>query len=387
MKKFLSLISITALLVAFIFIMTPSSAFCDHHLSYGGTGIGVGGIGIGGQGGNATGGSVGNVSVGGGGQQIDTTVNSFSPTAIATVEQGAVVNNVSPSATIEKGAVKNVNKNLNFGINAQKQGQTIIDSGNATIEKGAVVAKGGSVKNSGNVTNSGNSESNSKSKSKVVNSGNSASKSKSDLTLTQIYEDKRDHITGPAILKSDAKLSNGRVDRIKLFGLELLNEITQLTQAQADKLASQASDIKVEKALIFENAFELDKVKFGKAGEFMGYLYVLPDGTDCNAAAMIGKVSRAAMKAGATHIELVRVSSADHATGSAWNVGIGGGASIMSNSETVAIAPNGGLGYGKAKASNEARPSLAFGAYFDKTLLTTSYRIVKKDLGYSAEDK
>jgi len=285
------------------------------------------------------GGQGGQGGEGGAGIGVGIGVGGKGGNATATIKKGAVVNNVNPSATIEKGAVKNIN-----------------------TSKSAVV-------NSGNVVDSGN------------------SKSKSDLTLTQIYEDKRDHITGPAILKSDAKLSNGRVDRIKLFGLELLDKITQLTQAQADKLASQASDIKVEKALIFENAFELDKIKFGKAGEFMGYLYVLSDGTDCNAAAMIGKVSRAAMKAGATHIELVRVSSADHATGSAWNVGIGGGASIMSNSETVAIAPNGGLGFGKAKASNEARPSLAFGAYFDKNLLTTSYRIVKKDLGYSAEDK
>ena len=205
-------------------------------------------------------------------------------------------------------------------------------------------------------------------------------------SITQNYEDKRDHIQGPEVLNPDPKLSDGKANRVKLFGLALLDKIKLLTAAQAKKLASKASDIEVEPALMFENDFRTDKIKLGDSGEFMGYLYILPDGSDCNTAAMIGEAAKAGMNAGATHMRLVHVDHGDEATGSAWNIGIGGGASVASTNDRVAVAPNGGLGYGKAKASNESRPALVFELYFDKNLLG-KYKVIDKDNGYDVTSR
>jgi len=196
---------------------------------------------------------------------------------------------------------------------------------------------------------------------------------------TQIYEDKRDHITGPAILQPDAKFTKGQAFSTKVHGVELLSNIDELTQAQAKKLASKASDVTCEPALIMENDFSTNKVKcsYGPAkapGEFMGYLYMGSDGNDVNSAAMIGEAAVEAMKAGATHMRLVKFEAGEISDGSAWNIGLGGGASMMSGrgGDGMVIAPNGGLGYGKAKAFNELRPEMVFELTFDKTFVVVS---------------
>jgi len=356
MRKFITLLIVLGVL----FVVSP--VFADSYIgNYGdnliqgsniaeggeaeATAIGVG-VGIGGQGGNAV------------------------------IEKGAVkVKNTNLNLNCNKNVNKNTNVNVNRNSNNQSQGQM----------QGQM--QGQAITDSGN-SNQGQSQA-------VIASGNSKQKQQQTahnegviqkVTFTQNYEaDKRDHIQGPAILKSDPKFSKGKVIKAKAFGIELLERITLLTKAQAKKLGSKASDIDIEPALLFENDFSTDKMRLGSAAEFMGYLYALPSGSDCNAAAMIGQTAKMGMEVGATHMQLVYSDDGDVAIGSSWNIGIGGGASIMSTSETVAIAPNGGFGFGKAKASNESRPAMVFALYFDKTLLS-KYKIVTNIVGYAALD-
>lgn len=209
------------------------------------------------------------------------------------------------------------------------------------------------------------------------------------LEVNQNFEDKRDHITGPNVLQSDAKLSTGRAFKSKVYGAKMLTNIKELTVKQAKKLSSKASDITCEEALYMENEFSTNKVKclYGKdklSGESMGYLYMGSDGPDVNSAAMIGEAAEQAMKAGATHMKLVDFTVGELSEGSAWNIGLGGGASIMKGAgDSLAVAPNGGLGFGKAKAFNELRPEMVFELSFDKEL-ASNYKLSKADHGWSA---
>lgn len=206
---------------------------------------------------------------------------------------------------------------------------------------------------------------------------------------TQIYEDKRDHIQGPGLVQSDAKLQRGKpfTSKVRLIK-EFMSNIDELSVAQAKKLASKASDITCEPALIMENEFSTNKVKcqyFGdKApGDFMGYLYMGSDGGDVNTPSMIGEAAKKALRAGATHMRLIFVDAGESNNGDSWNIGLGGGASIMANGDATAIAPNGGLGIGHADSFSELRPEMVFELTFDSSL-TANYKLSKAELGYSA---
>ena len=234
-------------------------------------------------------------------------------------------------------------------------------------------------KNIGNVKNSGNS--------KQQQSANNEGVS---LTVKQNFEDKRDHITGPNVLQSDAKLSSGRAFSAKVQGAKaFFSNVSEMTRKQAKKLASKASDITCEEALLMENDFATDRIKctyFGKQlpGQYMGYLYMGSDGDDINTLAMIGEAGDEAMEAGATHMRLVFMESGEMAEGDSWNIGLGGGASIMSGgAERLAVAPNGGLGIGHADAFNELRPEMVFELTFDKAL-TSNYKLSKATHGWDA---
>ena len=207
---------------------------------------------------------------------------------------------------------------------------------------------------------------------------------------TQIYEDKRDHVRGPEIVTPDAKFRQGRAFAGKVQGSEeFFTNVKGLTFKQAVKLSSEASDITCEPALFSENEFSTDRIKIevreAIPGELMGYLYMGSDGKDVNAVSMIGEAAEEAMKAGATHMKLVDFGAGESAEGSAWNVGIGGGASLMSGTggDAIAIAPNGGTGYGKAKAISELRPEMVFELRFDASY-AAKYQLSKAGHGWSA---
>jgi len=275
------------------------------------------------------------------------------------------------AATIEKGAIKNknVNKNKNTNVNLNCNSNKNVNKN--TNKQGQIQGQmQGQMQGQGQGQDQGQDQG-------QMND------------WTQTFEDKRDHITGPNVLQSDAKLKSGRTFRTKVHGVKMLSNIKGLTVKQAKKLSSKASDITCEEALYMENDFSTNKVKISyKAeplpGEKMGYLYMGSDGPDVNSAAMIGEAAEQAMKAGATHMKLVEFEAGEVAEGSAWNVGLGGGASVIKGaSGQLAIAPNGGLGYGKAKAFNELRPEMVFELSFDNEL-TSNYKLSKADYGWSA---
>jgi hypothetical protein len=56
-------------------------------------------------------------------------------------------------------------------------------------------------------------------------------------------------------------------------------------------------------------------------------------------------------------------------SGSSWNIGFSGGASLMTSGEDVAIAPNGGLGFGKAKSSSQFRPDAVYVVSYSADLI------------------
>lgn len=288
----------------------------------GGTGVGIGiGVGIG-KGGNAT------------------------------IEKGAIKNtneNKNTNTNLNLNSNKNENKNTNLNLNSNKNKNTNL---NLQGQKQDQKQKQGQLQ--GQIQSTENSN-NAKQSTKVTVEGDT-------------YEASKMHIQGPGLMDSDAKLQKNRPYRAKTVG-SIWDKVDFLTDSQAKKLATSAPDTEVTPAIIFENEFKTTTLNKGVAGEFMGYLYVSPDGNEVNAAGMEGKAAEKAMALGATHMIRVYRDNGIDASGSSWNIGIGGGASIVTSGDSLAIAPNGGMGIGGAKASNEARPDMVFEIYFVKEII------------------
>jgi hypothetical protein len=295
-------------------------------------------IAFGGQGGQ--GGAGGNAHVD---NNIGNGIGNFSPSAKATIEKGAVQNN--PTFNND---IRNTNTNLNNNIISNKQSQ---DQGQAQLQG---QGQSQSIKGSGN--------------SSVKNANNA----KQNTTVTiegDKYEASKMHIEGPGLIKSDAKLAEGKASRGKTIG-SIMDRLASVTYKQAKSLSKDSDDVEIMKAFLGENDFRVDVISIGDtSGEFMGYIYANSNGADVNAAGMEGKALEAAMYAGMTGIVRVHKDSGKVASGKSWNVGLGGGASIITSGDSVAIAPNGGLGVGGAKASNEELPDMVFEVYFNKDKL------------------
>jgi len=272
------------------------------------------------------------INVGTGGLFNNST--NFSPSATATVEEGAVENfntnilNYDPS-------LRNTNTNFNSDFNN-------VDVDTTDINK--------------NVN---------------INGQGQQQKQANKQTTILTFEDKRDHITGPGLMRADPKFAYSKSLSIKTLGWNILAKVEKLTWKQAKSLGKDASDFNVRKALIFEKSDTLEVTSLQPtavpAGEFMGYLYLIPYGDKVNAAGGVGRIAIAAMKSGATHFRVLMVDTVEAVEGSAWNIGIGGGASIMADGGEKAIAPNGGTGYGKARAENDLRPAAIIELYYDES--------------------
>jgi len=201
---------------------------------------------------------------------------------------------------------------------------------------------------------------------------NEGVKQKVEFTDNSVYEDKRDLINPAAAPTADAKLSEGKAYTGKTKGSiwsDLMDMSVPMTAAKG--LAKAGGDVEITLALMGENDFQTSHVIVSEnpSGVLMGIVYASPDGDDCFAAGMEGKSLIAAMKAGATGIKRISQTDGQETNGSAWNVGLGGGASMFAKGDDIAIAPSGGLGYGSASASNEKRPEMAFKIYFDESLV------------------
>ena len=184
------------------------------------------------------------------------------------------------------------------------------------------------------------------------------------------YEAEPNHIQGPGLLSSDAKLTKNPGFSFRTMG-SVWSDISGISVKAAASLGKGSSDAKVEKALMYEHAAlnYIRKATDNLEAVFLGTIYVYPDGDDVTVAGMEGVGLSEAMAAGATHAS-IQYDSGDVADGSSWNVGLGGGASIVANSNgTVMVAPNGGLGVGGATAFNNKLPALAIKLYYDVTVI------------------
>jgi len=198
-------------------------------------------------------------------------------------------------------------------------------------------------------------------KAEANNAGNTQ---ETDIVIEgDTYEAKPNHIQGPALVAPDAKFSDTKEFSFRVLG-SVWRDVDGLSSAQAKNLGIDVSDVKIDRALLTSMSAQ-KYISKGKPAEgvIIGTLYVYPIGAGVTLAGLEGIAAESAMGYGATHMVIVFDFGVE-ASGSAWNVGIGGGASIVANaSGTVMVAPNGGLGFGKAKASNISLPALVVKLY------------------------
>ena len=204
---------------------------------------------------------------------------------------------------------------------------------------------------------------------------------------TYVEADKREHIQGAGLMGGNAQVVDTKASNIRTKG-DLLSRVDLLTMEMAKRASKNASDMEVEPALLWENDFQTKVINVGFAGEFAGYIYIFADGSDCYLAAMDAEAAEVAMKNGFTHIRrLGDVETSKVLDGSAWNIGISGGASIMSNNEDLAIAPQGGLGYGSAKSASQYRPDAVYEVSFSKELIEGAVKSPKAKYNYTVADR
>lgn len=182
-----------------------------------------------------------------------------------------------------------------------------------------------------------------------------------------IYEDKRQHINPAASPETDAALTDRPSFKAHTKG-DLFSKRQFISMGMAKK-ASSGIDFEAEESFILENDFQTDLIHYGipADGVYMGSIYLVGG----NQVGLDAEAAKRAMKKGATHIvQVYSGATGEKASGDAWNIGLGGGASIISGADgSVAVAPNGGFGYGEATAFNRALPDGAYDCYFVEEML------------------
>jgi hypothetical protein len=298
----------------------------------------------------------------------------FAGISIAGHNQGCPENN--PNCNQQGGGDVDIDNNIGNATTLFGDAKTFSPEANATAKGG----DGGdaTVRNSGNSNNENTNVAIGKGGTAIqgqkMKQGQSMkSKNVNNISIegdtTNVEADKREHITGPGLLKGDAKVVDTKASNARALG-GLFEHVDFLTMKQAKMASKNASDMDVEPALIMENDFQTTTINIGKADQFAGHIYIFSDGSDSYLSAMDAEASETAMKAGLTHIRrLDSVETSKHLEGSAWNLGIGGGASIMSSGEDLALAPNGGAGYGKAKSSSQMRPDAVYEVSFAEGMI------------------
>jgi len=179
------------------------------------------------------------------------------------------------------------------------------------------------------------------------------------------------HIT-PSIGKTSADMVNDKnALRIKTMG-SVDGFINSIARVHAKKLAEGASDLEIVESLLFENDFRTTMISKGAVGQFMGQIYLIPDGDDVTMAGMEGQAYLAAMDAGATHYVLTHDVGGLYMEGSKAGIDFGGSASVaIAKDGSAVVAPGGTLGFSTAWSSNEYRPGVMITLYFDHTLTIT----------------
>jgi len=178
------------------------------------------------------------------------------------------------------------------------------------------------------------------------------------------------HIS-PDIGKTSADMAtHGKTMQLKVLG-SVDKHIDSITRVHAAKLAKGADDVDVVESILFENDFRTTMISKGAVGQFMGFIYLIPDGDEVTLAGMEGKAYLAAMDAGATHYTMEHASGI-YVEGSKAGIDFGGSASVAIAADgSAVIAPGATFGYSKAWSSNEYRPGVIITLYFDHTLTIT----------------
>jgi hypothetical protein len=178
------------------------------------------------------------------------------------------------------------------------------------------------------------------------------------------YEAATMHISGPALLQPDAEFTQAMEFSFRVKG-SYWTQVVGLSSAQAANLDDDCDDCEVDKALAIQGRKAVTYITKGipTDGEYLGNLYAFADGSDSNIAGLEGKALMAAMKAGATHAVIIYDYGVE-SDGSSWNIGVGGGASIVASGDGgVMVAPNGGMGFGSATARNNKLPAMVVKCY------------------------
>jgi len=305
----------------------------------------------------------------------------LSPEANATIEKGAIKNtidnkntnmntNLNTNFNTNKNDIDidNKNTNLNTNINSNKQGQ---DQGQSQGQLQGQDQNQGQLQGQGQSQDASNKQGQSQDAS---NKQGQAQKTTVIITDNTVVEDQYNHITGPGLMKSDAKLGKGKAMSIKTEGWGIVNFLNHVYKAEAKKLGKDADDFKIKEAILFEET-RIDSIRVlhegdTPTGKFMGFLYLIPNGKDVSAAGGVGRLLEKGMWLGATHIGIVKKDNkGNFSMGDSWNIGLGGGASLAADGGDKMIAPNGGLGFGKAEAHNELRPAAMAVLYYDETFI------------------
>lgn len=292
----------------------------------------------------------------------------FSPEANATIEKGAIRN------TIDN---KNMNTNTNLNTNFNTNKNDIdIDNKNTNLNTNINSNKQGQDQDQkqGQIQGQGQGQSQDAS-----NKQGQAQKTTVIITDNTVVEDQYNHIQTPGLLKSDVKLIKSKASTIKTEGWDIVDGMDYITLKQAKSLGKDADDFDTMYAIFFDVGYEsqgIYQLKDGQTppGKRQGKVYLIPDGDEVNAAGGVGVVLEAAMKVGATHFRIAKKdNNGEFVSGSQWNIGTSGGASLMADGGDKMIAPGGGLGFGKAESTNEKRPAGMIEIWFDESVVTKRY--------------
>jgi len=197
--------------------------------------------------------------------------------------------------------------------------------------------------------------------------GQNQSANNEGVSQTVIFEEAENKANHPSA--AGPTVPDGQVDgaakafKAKVQGYNILERLGFITKKQAKALADGAPDAVVTPGLVFQGE-PTSSISYGKAGKFMGYIYVTVDGLDAVATGVVGKAAESAMENGVTHmIPVYEGAEGKHLEGVSWGIGFGGQGSVASSSGDSIITPSTSTGYGKAKSRNELLPEGVYECY------------------------
>lgn len=175
----------------------------------------------------------------------------------------------------------------------------------------------------------------------------------------------------PNIGKTDANMISGfDTDSGKTVGM--YGRILTLDRKSATRMGKDTTDYKVFDSTMFENDFRTTMIGKGVASQMMGTVTFVADGGDVTVDGLFARAMLYGMDLGATHFEILKVTSGIYHEGSKAGIDFGGSASVAVKSDgSAVVAPGSTLGYSKAWSNNEYRPSMVVMFSFESSYVIT----------------